>query len=87
MIAYTDALPHAHQHLWSLWPPPPEWVYRLPFGKRVEGGWYFWYQLVPLRLIDDGLGPRFGGPKGFIVMDDCHIHIVSQLEKLRFETL
>ena len=68
MLAYSDALAAAHQHLWSR-RPPPEWVWRLPVGERVAGGWYFGCSLEPLRLIDDGLGPRFGGRLGFVVLD------------------
>jgi hypothetical protein len=49
MLAYSDALAAAHQHLWSRL-PPPEWVWRLPVGERVAGGWYFACSLEPLRL-------------------------------------
>jgi len=68
MLAYSDALAAAHQHLWSR-RLPPEWVWRLPVGERVAAGWYFACSLEPLRLIDDGLGARFSGPLGFVVLD------------------
>ncbi|VTR99406.1 hypothetical protein [Tuwongella immobilis] len=67
-LTYEHALAAAHQHLWSC-RPPPEWVWRLPVGERVAGGWYFACTLEPLRLIDDGLGTRFGGQSGFVVLD------------------
>jgi hypothetical protein len=78
-LTYEEALPHAHQHLWSR-RPPPEWVWRLPVGERVRSGWFFRYVLEPLRLIDDGLGARFGGPQGFIVTDAGTIRVVAQWE-------
>ncbi len=81
MLSYQDALPLAHQHLWSR-QPPPDWVWRLPIGERVGTGWYFAYVLEPLRLIDDGLGLRFGGPSGFIVTDDGNIRVVAVHERL-----
>ncbi len=79
MLTYEEALPHARQHLWSL-RPPLDWVWKLPVGERVDLGWFFYYVLEPLRLIDDGKGPRFGGPIGFIVRDDGTIRVVAQWE-------
>ena len=76
MLSHEEALVHARQHLYSR-RPPIEHVWVLEPGKRVTGGWFFYYGLEPLRLIRTRGFPQFAGPPGFMVSDDGNVRGVG----------
>jgi hypothetical protein len=76
MLPYDSALAEARQHLYSR-SPPVEWVWRLGHGQRIDGGWFFWYRVEPVRFIRECDHSPFGGAPGFAVLDDSSIRVVG----------
>ncbi len=76
MLQYNAALAEARQHLFSR-TPPVGWVWQLNHGQRMDGGWFFWYELESLRFDPDDAGPRFGGAPGFAILDDASVQIIG----------
>jgi len=82
MISHDEALVYARQHLYTE-RPPSEWVWVLRAGHRALEGWYFNYELEPLRFIRDQDGPQFGGAPGFLVTDEGQVKVVGWVEHAR----